>query len=142
MRELQFPHPMSKFMTLFWLGYLSALSATILAFLIPIKQFIILCTCLVIVDAVTGVIAARKAGNKIVSRGFWRTVVKFLVYFLAILSAEGMRVTFEDSIPLTYVVSFAICVTEFFSVLENVEKITGAKILGPVKGLFRRSKNH
>ena len=103
-------------------------AAWLLAFVTPIAGFLALLTALVTADFLTGTRAARVRGEAITSKGYRRTVEKFLFYAIAILLAEGMEHVFfgqSHYLPLTYIVSAFICVTEFKSNLENIGTITG-----------------
>jgi phage-related holin len=110
-------------------------------FFLPIRSFLLTAALLVIFDSITGILAAKKRGEKVTSRGFSRMISKMLVYFSAILAAAAMQsVFFSDSkieflpnLPLVYLVSASICVTEFLSLRENAEAITGVDILGGLK---------
>jgi len=109
----------------FWVGYLTALASWVASFLMPIQPFLILVVALLFSDLFTGVAAARKRKEKVSSKGLRRTVEKMLIYFVAILCSEGMKLVFLGSIPFTYFVALAIAAAEFKSVLENVEVVTG-----------------
>jgi uncharacterized membrane protein len=109
----------------YWIGYMSALIAWCVSFLMPIQPFLILILALVFSDLITGLMAARKRIEKITSLGLRRTVNKLLIYFVAILCSEGMRIVFLGNIPFTYFFALAISAAEFKSVLENVENATG-----------------
>lgn len=117
----------------FWYGFITAGFSAVLSFMAPIWSFVFMAFILVIVDMITGIRAARVRGEKIKSRGLFRGVEKFAMYFLAITVAEQMRVTFFPVIPITHIVSSGICVTEFFSMVENVEAVTGVNILRRIK---------
>lgn len=128
-----------------WQVAVSAAVGVALSFIMPIASFLYLMVGSVIVDLITGIRAAKKRGEKILSGGLGRTIEKFVVYFLAILLAEGIRKVLSPAIPVTYAVTTIIVVTEFKSVLENVEEVTGTPILGYLKkkfpNLFSNNKN-
>lgn len=113
--------------------YWSALVGVVTAFLFNVQPFLTLLIFLVLADFITGIIAAPHRGQKVRSRGMWRTVEKITVQSIAILSAEGIRVTLFPSINLTYVVVFVIAVAEFKSMIENVEDILGIRIWNFIK---------
>jgi phage-related holin len=108
-------------------------------FLLPIWGFIALAIFLTICDAVSGMLAAKKRGEKITSRGFYRTLEKFAVYLLSIAAAAGLKTVFMSgsgvvpNIPLVEVVAGSICFNEFLSFRENVQTLTGIDILGGFK---------
>lgn len=101
---------------------------SISAFIWNVKPFIGLLLCLVLFDLITGTLAARHKKNKITSRGLFRTVEKLLAEFIAILAAEGIRVTLVEQIPVTYIIVFVIAMAEFKSIVENIEVILDIEI--------------
>ena len=111
-----------------------------LGFVMPIWPFIITAIALVFADAITGVIAAKKRGDKITSRGFYRTSQKIVVYMVSILACEGIRVVFVPGIPVTYTAAAAISVTELKSILENTRTVSGVNIFQQIGGLLPGKK--
>ncbi len=125
----------------FWKSYTaSALVAWGLSFFLPIAPFLILSFSLVVIDTITGVIAAKHRGEKIVSSKLRGTVQKILLYCLAILAAEGVRVVLMPSIPVTHLAASAIGLTEFKSIIENVDEATDAGIGKALQSLFSKDK--
>lgn len=124
-------------------AYIAGMSWAV-SFFLPIRDFIILAICLTIADAISGMIAAKKRGEKITSRGFYRTLEKFTVYLLSISAAAGLQMVFitdrlggiVPNIPLVEVVAGSICFNEFLSFRENVQTITGIDILGGFKKII------
>jgi phage-related holin len=107
-------------------------------YIIPIADFLAITALLVFVDLITGLFAARHRKENIRSRGLFRTLEKVVVYFVAILSAQGMEQVFQlEFLYLTYLVSFAIASTEFISVIENVETITGIDVRDRISEAFK-----
>lgn len=122
----------------FWSGFLSAAIGWASSFLIPTTPFLGIMFFLVFADFVTGTRAAVSRGEKLTSKGFRRTVEKILLYFIAILASEGMRRVFMPAVPITYMTSLAIAVTEFKSNIENVESVTGVKIWATIREVVSR----
>jgi uncharacterized membrane protein len=110
----------------------------IASFLIPIKGFLLFTVFVVFADTITGIKAARKEGQKISSKGLYRTTEKIVVYFVAILIFEGAKNTFSIPVPITYMVAMMISATELFSVAENIKRITGVNISILITRFFRR----
>jgi phage-related holin len=115
-------------------------STWFISFFMPIKGFLILMAMLVISDTISGMIAAKKRGEKLSSRGFYRTLEKVSVYFLSIIGGRGIHLVFElpeigwlPPLPFVYLVAGSICFTEFLSLRENVKSITQVDILGGFK---------
>jgi phage-related holin len=111
-----------------WGGYFAASLGWLISFILPIKDFLILTTALVILDLITGVVAAKKRGEKIRSRALMRTTIKLLLYYCAILATQGVQVVFAEKIPLSYITAFTIAITELKSLLENVDAGTGSRL--------------
>jgi len=98
------------------------------SFFLPIKHFLIFTIFVVFADTVTGIIAAKKRGEKITSKGLYRTSQKVAVYFCGIMIFHGASITFQLPSQITYSVSFIIAATELFSISENIKSITGTNI--------------
>jgi len=110
----------------------------IASFFIPIKGFLLFTVFVVFADTITGIKAAKKEGQKISSKGLYRTTEKIVVYFVAILIFEGAKNTFSIPVPITYMVAMMISATELFSVAENIKRITGVNISILITRFFRR----
>ena len=63
----------------------------IASFIIPIKSFLLFTVFVVFADTVTGIMAAKKRGEEITSKGLYRTSQKCLVYLCGIMIFEGAR---------------------------------------------------
>lgn len=135
-------------------GLLTCMAVDLIGeFFIGIQGFLFLLACLVGVDWITGVRASkvramRKAkeegtevGRILVSGKMRKTVDKLISYLLLVVLSQVVVVVFFGwgvGSPLPYVVSAYICYTEYISILENVEEVTGLKgrkgIIGYLKG--------
>jgi hypothetical protein len=101
-----------------------------LAALAPIQAIIISVGILILADMVTGILAARKRGEKISSAAMRRTVSKMFVYQMVVISGFLLEKYILGSIvPVSKIVAGVIGMVEFKSMLENVNKITGIDIL-------------
>ena len=111
----------------------------IASFFIPIKGFLLFTVFVVFTDTITGILAARKRGEQITSKGLYRTSQKIVTYFCGIMIFHGASITFGLPSQITYSVSFIIAATELFSISENIKSITGTNI-GTIilKFFFRR----
>ena len=110
----------------------------IASFFIPIKGFLLFTVAVVFADTITGIKAARNEGQKISSKGLYRTTEKIVVYFVAILIFEGAKNTFSIPFPITYMVAMMISGTELFSVAENIKRITGVELGTLISKFFKR----
>ena len=110
----------------------------IFSFFFPIKHFLLFTIGVVIADTITGIKAAKKEGQKISSKGLYRTTEKIVVYFVSILIFEGAKNTFSIPVPITYMVAMMIAATELFSIAENVKRITGVELGVLISRFFKR----
>jgi uncharacterized membrane protein len=110
----------------------------IFSFLLPIKHFLIFTIFVVFADTVTGIIAAKKRGEKITSKGLYRTSQKVVVYFCGIMIFHGASVTFGLPSQIVFSVSFLISFTELYSVSENIKSITGVNLKTVILRFFNK----
>ena len=110
----------------------------IFSFFVPIKGFLIFTIFVVFADMGTGILAAKKEGQKINSRGLYRTIEKIIVYFCAILIFEGARNTFSLPFNITYMAAFLIATVELTSIAENIKRITGVNLTTLITRFFNR----
>lgn len=108
------------------------------SFFIPIQGFLLFTVAVVFADTITGIKAARKEGQKISSKGLYRTTEKIVVYFTSILIFEGAKNTFSIPFPITYMVAMMISCTELYSVAENVKRITGVELGTLITKFFKK----
>ncbi len=120
--------------------WFAAIAAACLNYLIPISPFIFLTFGLVVGDLTTGIMAAAKRGERITSKGLSRSIAKFVLYSVAIVSSRGMEQVYFQGFPLVFTVAGYICATEFWSLLENVGAVTGADIISAVSGKLKELK--
>jgi phage-related holin len=114
------------------LAYLKGLGLAALAFLAPIHLLLAAAVVLTLIDAVTGILAARKRREKIRSAGLRRTVSKLVVYQGAIVAGYMVEVMMGGSLPVSKLVAACIAVVEGKSVLENCDAISGSPVFGAV----------
>lgn len=105
--------------------------ATIFA---PIKGALATVLILCLADLVFGVIAARKRGESITSAGIGRTVVKLCVFEVSILLAflAEKYLALSTVIPAVNILSALVATTELLSVYENLNSISGQKLLASI----------
>ncbi len=127
---------------IFKLGYdgiaYSICCGVIFSFFLPIQHFLIFTIFVVFSDTVTGIMAARKRGEAITSKGLYRTSQKVVVYFVGIMIFEGAKNTFSIPVNITYMVAFTIATTELYSIAENIKSMTGVNIGTLILRFFRR----
>jgi uncharacterized membrane protein len=110
----------------------------IFSFIFPIQHFLIFTIFVVFADTLTGIKAAKKEGQKISSKGLYRTTEKIVIYFTSILIFEGAKNTFSLQIPITYMVAFLIATVELYSISENIKRITGVELGVLITRFFKK----
>lgn len=107
--------------------------AAVVAILTPVKMTLLVTLVLVLVDLLTGLVAARKQGNDVTSSGLKRTVVKLLAYeLLIVLSYLVDHYLSLGSIQVLNLVAGIIGITELKSNAENLNIIVGGGVLSSV----------
>lgn len=117
------------------------LITTIIALTQPVHSVMIATGVLLVFDFTTGVWAAHKQGIKITSAGFKKSLWKMLGYQLTIVTALVMEHHLMQGTPVVNVVAGAIGLTEGFSVLENIKKITGVDIMALLRDKIKGSSS-
>lgn len=109
--------------------YLIGLAITLSAVFAPIKELILVTIVLIIVDLVTGILAAKKRGEKISSAAIRRTLGKFSIYITSICVGFLMeRYMLEGFIPVSKIAAGLISVVEGKSIFENLDTINGSPV--------------
>ena len=116
---------------------------SLLAVFSPIKPLMAAVAFLIIADTITGVIAAYKRGEEIRSSGFSRVIVKLFVYQIVIVTGFLMEkyIVPDLGMPIVKILAGVIGITEFKSLIENVESITGVDLLKIKKALGSQNDN-
>lgn len=110
--------------------FISPILMSIISVFAPAKAVLLTTLLLVLVDMVTGAIAAKKRGEKITSAGFGRTIAKILVYELAVgLGFLTETYMTGPMVPVSKIVSSLIGLTELKSCIENLNDINGSPVL-------------
>lgn len=92
----------------------------------PTKAVVLVTLLLVFVDMLTGIIASKHLKKRITSVGFKRTVTKLLMYEITVLLAFLVEVHLTAGlIPMLNIVASVIGLTEFKSIVENLDTING-----------------
>src|SRR5882724_7699227 len=113
--------------------WLEAIIISIWAILIPIHAALYASGALILVDLISGIIAARKRGEKISSAGLGRTITKVLVYQLAIITGFlCQKYLIGDLVAISQLIAGAIGVVEMKSILENLDSINGSSVFGSI----------
>jgi len=104
-------------------------------FFSPIAWLIAGVGVMVMFDWIAGVAAARKRGDKIMSGGFYRTFVKYMLYTIGIISTRLLEILLKDEIklPFSSILAGFILLIEYKSVMENISLATGVNLWAWVK---------
>jgi phage-related holin len=116
---------------------------SLIAVFAPIKATILVTIFLICADLISGVAAAKKRGEKITSAGIQRSVVKFFVYNMAILTGFLLETYMISSLfPIVKIISSVIGITEGLSVFENLNVVSGNNIFKRVLDLLGSKNAH
>jgi hypothetical protein len=109
--------------------WLHGILVSSVAFLLPIKLVILTAGILIIADLFTGMLAAKKRGEKITSAALSRTVAKMAVYQTVIITGFMLQKNLlGDIVPVINIVGGVIGMVEFKSIIENANTILGTDI--------------
>lgn len=92
---------------------------------------------LVLIDFITGMVAAHKRGEAITSRKMRPTITKGMGYMFAILAAHIFQRHFLQEIEVMKIVSGLIAFIELKSLDENLKDMTGKSLF---KQFFKEGK--
>lgn len=102
------------------------LLAFFVAFLAPIETVGMAIGFLTLVDIATGIWASVRAGQKVTSDRFSRSVTKSLVYLTALVVANvAQKWVFLGAVPVVTIITGFIGSTELLSIFENLSRISG-----------------
>ena len=109
---------------------LYSLLASIALVFLPVKATLVTVMVLTVADLVSGIAAARKKRKRITSAGLKRTIIKTTVYeAVVMLGFLTERYMTGDAVPVVKILAGFIGLTEFKSVMENIEIISGMSII-------------
>jgi len=108
------------------------------AMVAPVAPILWTMVFLIVVDFITGVVAAIRAKESVQSKKLFNTVSKFFIYNLVILSAHFIELHVIPDLPMLKIVGGFIAITELKSIFENFNKIYGINIWDYVKEAISR----
>lgn len=135
---------------------LLALIATLASFFAPISLILYVITGLVLLDLITAVIYSIKNEGKLIKKDSWfktfcqkikivkshkirRTVIKLFLYITVVASFYSIEIAvFTKTILLTNIVAGVIMFAEWFSICENMFKITGSSVFKKIMEKIRK----
>lgn len=115
---------------------LKSIFVACIAFFAPIFQAMIAVGILILIDTLTGIIAAKKTGETITSKKMGGCITKSIVYQLLIISAHLCETFLFAQIPFVKISLAFLAMTEFTSVNENIHKSTGKSALTLFKSIL------
>lgn len=127
-----------KTFTNWLLNHLNELIILTVAFLAPNKGLFIAVGVLIIIDFFTGIYAAIKQKEAITSKKMGNSINKIIFYNVAIITAALLESVIGDFIPIIKCVAGFLAIRESYSILENVNLITGANLLPYLKRIISK----
>lgn len=109
--------------------WITGLLLATVAIFVPIEKLLATTAAMIIIDLITGVMAAHKQSIPITSAGLRRTVSKFVVYELAIMLAYLTEHYISSAMPFVNMATGMISIVELTSVYENLNILGGNNIL-------------
>lgn len=118
-------------------SWIKAVVASMIAVFAPIYTVMFAAGFLIICDLITGMMAAKKRGEKISSSVFRRTVSKIAVYQIVIMSAFLVEAyMLGGALPISKVAASIIGITELMSIVENAEAVYGQPIFKKIRKML------
>lgn len=108
----------SLFFSTCW-GWITSVVGMLLTFLLPIQYMFILLFSIIIVDAVFGLLAAKKQNILITSSKARQTMVKMMIYFITLTLAYAVEYIFHITIIIKMLFVVA-CLVELYSTIANI----------------------
>lgn len=108
---------------------LTTVGLALLSVFAPAAPVLATAFALVLTDMITGMVAARKRGEPITSRGMRRSVTKLLVYEVAMMIAFLAGQYLIAEMPILKIVASMIGLTELRSIFENLSTVTDAPVI-------------
>lgn len=105
------------------------LITSLITFFLPIYPAMVAVGILIIIDTITGMIAAKYSGETITSKKMGGAITKSLVYQLLIISAHLCETYLFTIIPFVKISIGFLAMVEFTSISENFQKATGKNLI-------------
>lgn len=121
--------------------FLMKILAALAVFIAPIQNTMIAVAILIVADAITGIWASQKKGEKFSSRKFFASITKLLLYLFLIMVSQIVESHLIDEIPFVQLSVYFIVFYEFSSFLENVGTITGRDVFAFFKEQLLKLKS-
>ncbi len=118
--------------------HLKALFAVVAAFFAPVHAILAATICLVVLDTLTGMLAAWKKKQKITSQRFSRVFFKTLVYLLLICLSFAVEHFFAPEYPIKSMITSLIGLGETLSILENINVLSKTPVVDRLIDALKR----
>lgn len=107
-----------------------AIAGGFVGFFLPLPLLVFWMFMFVIVDMISGMLAAKQRGEILSSKKMKKTVSKLICYMTVLLLARGINVHVLPMVELyaCYITTGIICFVEMFSIFENLYCITGNQV--------------
>ena len=93
-------------------------------------------------EFITGIFKAAKLKQELTSRQMSHTIIKLVLYNIAIITAYILQSLFDvDFIPIARIVAVSIGLTELKSVLENINAVTGIDLWKFILNYLKRNND-
>lgn len=109
--------------------WIQSLILSLIAIFLPIKSLLLTSASMILIDLISGVIAARKQNIPVTSAGLRRSISKLFVYESAIMLAFLVETYMSDVVPFVKIASAMVSLVELTSVYENINIIGGNNLL-------------
>lgn len=122
-------------------NFLGLMITYLISFFTPIGWWLVAIGFFVIADFITGMLKAKKSGNKIESKKMFRTIPKFIGYGLGIIVAQVITLLFFPEFPSVKLMSGFIAFIEVKSIDENIKELTGYSLFGDIIKMLNPKRN-
>ncbi len=108
-------------------------------YLLPVHSVIYIMVFMVSIDMLTGLWKARKKHEEITSKKLGDTIEKMILYMIGIITSYVLQqhIGIEIIKPL-WVFGTLIITREYVSIIENIEAITGTKLVAVIRNQINR----
>jgi phage-related holin len=122
-------------------NFLGLMITYLISFFTPIGWWLVAIGFFVIADFITGMLKAKKSGNKIESKKMFRTIPKFIGYGLGIIVAHVITLLFFPEFPSVKLMAGFIAFIEVKSIDENIKELTGHSLFGDIIKMLNPKRN-
>lgn len=108
-------------------------------YLLPVHSMIYIMVFMVIVDFITGIWKAIKRKETITSKRMAETLEKMVLYMIGIITSFVLQNHIGiDGVKIMWVFATLIITREYLSIIENIEALTGTKIIQAVSNYIHK----